>query len=120
MNESMKEFNKVILGDCKQEDDIVIASGEETKEYGFLHTWYIDAPSASFSGTQAGVRWEIIAVDKISEMIEEVDPEDYEDGEDDEDYKEMKKFIKELEDSVCDGELIFNPENELESYSRIW
>lgn len=115
----MKEFNKVILGDCKQENDIVVASGEETKEYGFLHTWYIDAPSAMFSGTQVGVRWEIIAVDSISEIIT-IDPDDYEDGEDDEEYKEMGKFIKELEDSCCDGELIMNPENELETYSRIW
>ena len=73
MNEQLKEFNKVILGDCKQEDDIVIASGEETKEYGFLHTWYIDAPSASFSGTKAGVRWEIIAVDKIYKAFKKLE-----------------------------------------------
>ena len=117
--QQIKDFKKMTFGDCSQENNIVVASGEETKEYGFLHTWYVDAPSASFSGGKAGVRWEIIAVDKISEIIT-IDPEDYEDGKDDEEYKEMEKFIEELEDSVCDGELIFNPENELESYSRIW
>ena len=119
MNEQIKEFKQMVLGDCSQENDIIIASGEETKKYGFLHTWYIDAPSAMFSGEQPGVRWEIIAVDSISEIIT-IDPDDYEDGEDDEDYKEMVDFIKQLENSVFDGELIFNPEDEMETYARIW
>lgn len=110
----------MVLGDQSKEDDIVVASGKEQKEYGFVHTWYVDAPSAMFSGEQAGVHWEIIAVDKISEMIEEVNPDDYGYGKKDDDYKAMIKFIKKLKDSVCDGKLIFNPENEMESYIRIW
>jgi hypothetical protein len=119
MNEQIKDFDKMVLGDYSQENDIVVASGKETKEYGFVHTWYVDASSAIFSGEKPGVRWEIIAVDKISEIIT-INPDDYENGEDDEEYKEMEKFIKGLEDSVCDGELIFNPENEMECYIRIW
>lgn len=118
--DAIREFERDICGDCRQDDEsIVVASGSQTKNFGFLHTWYIDGAAASFGGTKAGVLWEIIAVDKISEIIT-IDPDDYEDGKDDEEYKEMEKFIKELEDSVCDGELIFNPKNELEAYQRIW
>ena len=120
----VKEAKKMLFGDCSTESTedkcIVLASGDEVKEYGFLHTWYVDGAAASFGRTKAGVRWEIIGVDSVTDMVEMPDHNDYEDGEQDEDYKAMVGFIHELEESVCDGELIMNPQDEMESYSRIW
>lgn len=117
--DAIREFERDICGDCRQDDEsIVVASGSQTKNFGFLHTWYIDGAAASFGGTKAGVYWEVIAVDKIEEIVS-VDPDDYDDGENDDDYKEMVSFINELEESYC-GLEVFNPKNELEAYTRIW
>lgn len=94
----------------------IVASGDEGNyKFGFLHTWYIDAPGADFGGTKPGVHWEIIGCNSINDLGF---LDDYDDDKRSHRYKELKKFVKELDDSY--GEMIFHPFNDNEGYVRLW
>lgn len=80
----LKQFLAMFGGQrgCDTSDGLsdIVAKGDDfEKEIGILHSWYVDAPSASFSNISAGTHWEIIVGDNLEDMdlseevIEEMD-----------------------------------------------
>ena len=103
----MDKIAKLLCGDCSTENvSNVIASGEEIdeKEFGVVHTWYVDAPSAMLSGEKAGIHWEVLAISSLDELEIE-----------DEDGNPNKEALNKIE--------MYEPyydDDNLETWYRIW
>ena len=137
MNDNVEKAKEAMMNAFFKKADgcaKVLASGDESDcEYGFIHTWYIDGPGASFGGTKAGVHWEIVACNSISEMNlnDYKNYKNFDEFKKDFDadydyykkykakYNKMKKFEKVLEDSYT-TQFLEHPLNELEGFIRIW
>ena len=102
-----KKVAKLLCADCKTENtNNVVFSGEELeeKEFGVVHTWYVDAPSAMFSGQKAGIHYEILALDSLEEL-----------GIEDDDENPNKDALETIE--------MYQPyydDDSLETWIRIW
>jgi len=59
-----------VLGDnYSDKEHKHIANGDDSKgEAGILHTWFVDAISAMFSGQKEGFKWEILVMTEDEAM----------------------------------------------------
>ena len=73
---AMERLLAVLGGNYSDKEHESIANGDDSQgEVGILHTWFVDAPSAMFSGQEVGTRWEILVMteDEATHLLDGYD-----------------------------------------------